>query len=30
MSSSETLAGYAFFDFAVKANEDEEENISSE
>ena len=29
-SSSETLAGYAFVDLAVKANEDEEDNITSE
>ena len=28
--SSETLAGYAFVDVAVKANEDEEDNIISE
>ena len=30
LSSSETLAGYTFFDLAVKAKQDEEENVTSE
>ena len=30
LSSSETLAGYAFFDLAVKAKQDEEDNVTSE
>ena len=29
-SSSETLAGYTFFDFAVKAKQDEDDNVTSE
>ena len=28
--SSETLAGYAFVDLAVKAKQDEEDNVTSE
>ena len=28
--SPETLAGYPFFDFAVKAKQDEEDNVTSE
>ena len=30
LSSSETLAGYAFFDLAVKAKQYEEDNVTSE
>ena len=30
LSSSETLAGEALFDVAVKANDDEEDNVTSE
>ena len=30
LSISETLAGYAFFDIAVKAKQDEEDNVTSE
>ena len=30
LSSSETLAGYTFFDLAVKAKQEEEDNVTSE
>ena len=30
LSSSETLAGYTFFDLAVTATQDEDENVTSE
>ena len=30
LSSSETLAGYTFFDLAVKAKQDEEDNVIAE